>query len=121
MSNKAAAILFLEYLNRDSEDLVEDDILAPDLMQKFCAAAALTRAIRGAGGLDYDEAWDEPVGKLTGADYPKHGAEFRKSTGTMAERLGVVRTEFVRIDGTRWVHAFDDRGELVDTRIVFEE
>ena len=42
----------------------------------------------------------------------------KRKRGTLAERLGIVRTEVVEEDGVRWVHAYNDASELVDVRAV---
>ena len=58
-----------------------------------------------------DAGWDEPLGKTVAPP---------AETGTLAKRLGIVRTERKEIAGEPWSYAYNAAGELVGVRQIYE-
>lgn len=59
-----------------------------------------------------DSSWDAPI---TAAPIKKADMS---ETGSLAKRLGIVRTERQIINGEPWSYAYDAAGEVVDARLV---
>ena len=78
----------------------------------FFERALLEDALRKSGGVIVDRTWNEPIG-VVGKQLP--------TIGTLAKRLGIVRSEIVEEDGERWLRGFNASGELVDARTLLPE
>jgi hypothetical protein len=84
-------------------DINRQDDSIPHPVQQFLERAALTQAL----GKGVDPDWNQEVSTV----------EKRKS-GTMAQRLGIVKSEIRTEDGVRWAYGYDVAGEVVDIRAL---
>lgn len=71
------------------------------------------------------DVWDPPADPIEQffkqANDAALGLSAKPTTGTLAARLGVVRSEVVVEDGTRWLRGFNADGQLVDVRMLLPE
>lgn len=57
--------------------------------------------------------WDEVIGAVQ-----KKSDEQPPEIGTLAKKLGIVRSEVVDIAGVRWARGYDSEGQLVSARVL---
>jgi hypothetical protein len=85
----------------------------PHPVEQLLTKAANERSRRSNNSVA-DPAWTEEIGVIEKRDR-------LPGSGTLAKRLGIVRTEFHAIDDERWVYAFDKNDQLVDVRVLLPE
>jgi hypothetical protein len=129
----------------DRPDNTPDDI--PTIVEKVRERAPVDAALEKSSGVDVSRRWlevptddlDDDTGPLdTGlmvvktepalasalsdwkADFLKR-TSFSEPTTTLGKKLGVTRQTIRVVDGERQLRGFNDKGELVDFRILLPE
>jgi hypothetical protein len=106
----------LKGIHADSDNLdVEESTLGRDVFlrqeESHPVDKFVENVLRKDAGIA-DSSWDAPI-----AAAPIKKADMSE-TGSLAKRLGIVRTEQKIIDGEPWSYAYNAAGEVVDARLV---
>jgi hypothetical protein len=129
----------------DRPDVIPDDI--PTIVEKVWERGPVNAALAKSSGTDISRDWltvpaddlDEDTGPLDKglqilkpdatlasvlsdwkADFSKRTG-FSEPTTTFGKKLGVTRQTIRVVDGERQLRGFNDKGELVDFRILLPE